>query len=263
MGLADWVHEPRALDAADIEGQLRDLLDAYTPHGFRRQPAVGSRARLSGVTWELELYADLLPFGVDANADRSLIGRVERLIRVPLDEDRAPVAEHLFFELPPEHRGRGLGTAALARTVDVYQTAGLPQIVLDAAMYGRYVWAMCGFEFADDSTRNAVVDAAQQVADRFHAEGLCGPLDFSEVRFPWDIARVDEQISLADLAAFQGEPLEEVGQLADEDEKIDAGKAILLGDVPVWRGRFDARPDSLAVELLREYAGRDAEDEDA
>lgn len=259
MTLVDWCKSPKPLDEPDIRSYMPELVGALTPEGFKFMPDSGNGARLSGVTWELEVAANLVPPSAPLDAKPPHAGRIERVIRVPIDGS-PPSVEHVLFELPASYRDLGLGPRVVKASVDEYAKADIPEIQLEAAHYGRYVWAMCGFDFADERSRDAVVASANKLALEFATAGLCREIDLGGVEFPWQIAQIADPVSMAGLEGFYRSRVKPAVRMADNQEQVPLGKALLLGETPPWRGIMDIRPGSIALALLARYAERDAED---
>lgn len=255
MSLADWVQRPRALDLVGVQSVLADLLDAFTPAEYELRLDTSTHARVTAHLAEARIDGDLIPPGVPLDAVRPEVGRVERVVRVL--RDSAPVVEHQLLEIPAPFRDRGSGTEVLWRSVELYRAAGIEAVTLVAANYGRYVWAMCGFEFDPASLwgRDAVVHAAERFAKRLNIRDLDDPVDLSQIQLPSEIALMEGWVPLDELVEAHERGLKFWISSADqESERVDAGKAILMGgDVPPWTGRLDIREGSYGLELLRDY----------
>jgi len=238
-----------------VQSDLADLVVAFTPAQYRLRLDVSSGARVTRGAAEVHVGGDLLPPGAPQSASGAEVGRIERVVRVVADGP--PTVEHQLLEIPAGFRDRGSGTELVWRSIELYRSAGIEAVTLEAANYGRYVWAMCGFEFDPSSLwgRDAVVGAAERFVKRLNIRDLDEPADFSHIRQPSEIALMGGWVPLDELIEANERGLKFWISSADDGrERVDAGKAILMaGDVPPWRGRLDIRDGSYGLDLLRDY----------
>jgi hypothetical protein len=191
--------------------------------------------------------AEIFPPDVDPQDPRAVRGVIDRTFQTIEGH-----VQHEEFRLPLPWQNKGLGSDCVRRSVELYDRLGLRTVSLSAVSFGIYVWAMCGFEFMYPGPRLQVVNAAQSFADRLRLEYR---LDLSQVRFPWEIASLEEVITYRDIAEARDEYVEEDDLPADElEEEIAVGKAIMLmGGIPSWEGRLNLAPDTPGRRLFDLY----------
>jgi hypothetical protein len=198
---------------------MNDLLAVYTPRDFSIAPLPGSAVRVSEFGLELHLTAQLVPPRGEAHSD--VVGVIERHF-----DTGAGWARHEKFELPPEWVGQGRGRLVTRESALLYEQLGIQEVTLTAVDYGRYVWAMCGFDFRVDEEREGILAAIEEFAEYL---GL--PLsDLESCEHAWDIGSIEgEPLTMRQIAEGTGEPVEESRDRADSlDEKMLPGKALLL-----------------------------------
>lgn len=254
MPLAEWVGNPVALDASSIEAELPDLCAALTPDETTLRIRPESMARLSGASWELTVSGAL----VRADDEPDSEGDIHRVLVVPLTEGEHPFVRHEILVMPQGLRGRGHGSRCVRRSAELYASCGFREVRLRAAQYGRYVWAMCGFEFADEAEKLAVIEAANRFVTKLPVTGLDAPVDFTGIEHPWQIAMVEGEVRMDDLAAARDERLTDPVSSADESETLPLGKAVLMaGSLPDWDGRLSLDPEGVGLQFLKTYTEKD------
>jgi hypothetical protein len=160
-------------------------------------------------------------------------------------------AEHEELQLPEDLQGDGRGKASICAAVELYLALGIKNVSLYAGNIGSYVWARCGFDFADAETREDFM----AVASEFFSElGFIGSLE--SVRHPWDLMRIDETVTLQQVvdARLDG-PMD--FEIPGEPESLIAlGKALLLASPHAgWHGLLSLEPQSAGRVRLARYAG--------
>jgi GNAT superfamily N-acetyltransferase len=197
---------------------VEDLLRVYAPRGFSIVPLVGSYLTAGDDGLRLDLTATLLPPG--ARPDSSGLGIVERHF-----DTAAGWARHVKLELPPEWRGRGLGRLMARESALLYEDLGVTEVTLNAVEYGRYVWAMCGFDYRDTEERTAILDAVEEFAEDLGLtlEGL------ATCERPWDIGSMEGRpLTMREIADARGEVIPQGAAAELGDETMLVGKALLL-----------------------------------
>jgi hypothetical protein len=131
-------------------------------------------------------------------------------------------------------------------------------VFLTAVDDGRYVWAMCGFDFASEDIRTYVMRQASQ----FAREVLDLEMDFGDLQHSWEIGAIPGEVTLREIAEASGVALELPGSLADRiDEPMRLGKALLLfAPINGWEGILDVRDGSTGYEQLIRYTQDHADD---
>lgn len=198
---------------------MNDLLAVYTPLDFSIAPLPGSTVVGSTFGLEMHLTAQLVPPGHQAESD--VVGVIERHF-----DTTGAWARHEKFELPPEWVGQGRGRLVTRESALLYEQLGIREVTLTAVDYGRYVWAMCGFDFRVHEEREAILAAIAEFAEQL---GL--PLaDLESCEHAWDIGSIEgEPLTMRQIAEATGESVEESLDRADSlDEEMLPGKALLL-----------------------------------
>ena len=114
----------------------------------------------------------------------------------------------------------GIGRRVVGQLVDLSVALGLAELRTLAAQIGRYAWARCGFDFAEDEVREAAISAATEVAERLERD-----LDVTRVRHSWDLAQMPgEPIPTSVATELFGGDLP-----GNSVESVAYGKALLLG----------------------------------
>lgn len=249
--LEEW---SRRLAGATVNGPsiaeyLPELVDAYTPDEFI--------ADIGGSSWAgtdetgeivVQFGAVLRPAGLVPSDSRYVTGRVERRINMA-----SRFVRHEHLQLPISWLGRGLGTASVRRSVELYDALGVERVTLTASAYGTYVWAASGFDFLYPARRHEFVGRAHRFADR-----LGVPIDVSEVQHPWEIAMLDRPVTARQIAEARSEVIEEDDLPAEYWEtETPLGKAILLhGGVGEWEGVLRLHAEGLGRRIFDTYTRR-------
>jgi hypothetical protein len=228
MGQTGLVDLEAMVEAGD--DTFQDVLQPFTPPGFRLLPLQGSiltTAPNEGV--RLELTGRLVP---EDDPDGPT-GVIERVV-----DSGARRARHEKFELPAEWTGQARGRVVTRQSALFYDELGVEEVTLTAVAYGRYVWAMCGFDFRTDEDRAEVLAAVDEFAQILDLSLF----DLDQVEHSWEIATIESKrtLTLADIAEATGEALESEAASAEAKEEILPGKALLLfSELPGWEGRLD------------------------
>jgi len=233
------------IDAGDQLSSVADLpgLAALAPPDIVLELDPDSWVRGNDGAVSVHIDASLL-----AERDRSTVGVLQRDLHL-----HAGVAVHENFGLDPHWQGALRGRRALCSAVTLYLALGLERVELDAADAGAYVWARCGFDFADDQSREEVIQGAETLLRRLDLEA-----ELEQIRHPWDFSRITTKVSLTQLAGALEDrpPLLDLGALGDPSTQIGLGKALLLaGDHAGWRGALDLSASSQGLVQLARYAG--------
>lgn len=198
---------------------MSDLLAAYTPRDFSLLPLPGSSLVGSADGVRVDLTARLVPTG--HGPDSTSVGVIERHF-----DTVDGWARHEKLELPSQWVGQGRGRALTRESALLYEQLGIREVTLNAVDYGRYVWAMCGFDFRAPDERTSVLAA---MAD--FAEELGLPLaDLESCEHSWDIGSMEgDALTMWQIASATGEEIEDSPETADSlGEEILPGKALLL-----------------------------------
>jgi GNAT superfamily N-acetyltransferase len=237
-------------DVAADEPLMADLLSPYTPRGFALRPLEGSYLLVKDGGVRLDLTALLVPPGADP--DGPGLGVVERHF-----DTSGGWARHSRLELPADWQGRGLGRAMMRETALLYDGLGIGEVTLTAVDYGRYVWAMCGFDYRDPGDRASILIAVNEFADEL---GLSLG-DLADVEHPWEIGFFEgtRPLTMGEIADARGEDVEELAGGADRlDETVLAGKALLLySDYTGYEGvlRLGDEQETAGRDQLLAYTG--------
>lgn len=244
--LADWRTRlgSSRVDGRALRDALPELVAAYTPIGFTLDISSTSWAK---VTEDVVVQLDgrLIPVGLEPGHRHYAEGRIDRRINCA---SRSVRHEHL--QLPLAWLGERRGTDCVRRSVLLYDQLGLERVTLSASAYGRYVWAVSGFDFLYPSAKSGLIGLAHRFAHR-----LGHDLDLSEVEHPWEIAMLEGLVTFRDIAEARSETVEEGQLAADElEQEMPLGKAILLhGEVGDWEGVLHLGPETLGRRLFDTY----------
>jgi hypothetical protein len=247
-----WLDQFGERDRIDLRQEmLPRLLELLPPDlGVHVQPgSIATREGDADVRVELTglLQPDL--FGPDNALGKKQVGPIHRTLNTA-----TRTARHHVLQVPAAWRGQHRGRRAIRSSVGLYRALGIERVSLVAVDIGRYVWGMCGFDFASDAGRahvlRTVVDFAQDV--------LAIDLDIGELRYPWEIGSIEGEITLAEIAdALGAGELNLPMGIADKlHEPMRLGKALLLfSPVGGWEGALDVRDGSLGHAQLLRYTG--------
>jgi hypothetical protein len=133
-------------------------------------------------------------------------GTIQRVIRTGGE------TKHVLFGLPKRYWNRGNARRMLTHAVALYDQLGVETIELRAVGLGKYIWAVAGFDFKDDQTREAVNTAMQLFArelDLFDGE-------LPTFQHPWEVLALD----LDDDAKPRYVEAEKVAQVLEERGEV-------------------------------------------
>lgn len=179
-----------------------------------------------------------------------------------------------FDEIDPDYQSRNITVDLMQRELDllaILERGRASRLTIDADGVGRFICALHGFVFADETEegppvrsrrsldptgdRAALASAAQDFIERFGARKAVGRIAIEEACA--DAARAERPFDFACLA-FAGR----TNPLADSDEGAmgvtDLGRELLLAqDTPGWRAAAYVQPlDEQAAKAGREYRRR-------
>jgi hypothetical protein len=238
---------------ADARELFPEIHDAYTPPDFTATPSFGTVS--SDADGEISVFVTYRLTSL-LNNETGIIDRTF--------STRTGWANHKLFDLPEASRDHYRGRLTMRKSARLYENLGIEKVKLTAIDIGRYVWAMCGFDFEpleDDANegwqddRTIVLNAASQFAEAL-GRGLSDE-DIARLEHPWQIGALesDAPISLYDVALAQGENPQDLADVADDlaGEEIRLGKALLLyAPYSQWNGVLDLGHESIGKrELLR------------
>lgn len=230
------------------EERFPRLLEAFMPPGFGMYVEPGSELVREGAGVRLSLSARLQPSAFMPFEQLSLqqTGPLQRSFST---QERA--AHHKIMRLPENWTDQGRGRAVVMESARLYRDIGITTVTLNAVDTGRYAWAMCGFDFADDKNRDYVMNRVQVFANEVLDIGL----DLGELQYPWEIAAIEGEVTLAEIAAAGGEEIELPGLLqAKMDAPMRLGKALMLfSDISGWEGVLDLRDEAPGYQQLVNY----------
>jgi len=220
--------------------ELPELVEAYSLKGLETVPQNGS---------VIERHDEAVAFNFEAHLcdpDGEPVGLIHRRLDTAVAH-----AEHEELQLPADLQGDGRGKASICAAVELYLALGLEGVSLYAGNVGSYVWAQCGFDFADPETREDFLAAAEEL---FSELGFAGSLESAQR--PWDLMRIDETVTLKQVvnARVDGPMDSEIP--GEPDSRIELGKALLLASPHAgWHGVLDLEPKSPGRVQLARYAG--------
>lgn len=178
-------------------------------------------------------------------------GTIRRVIRT------GERVHHELFSLPKTYWGQGNARAMLRAAVDLYDALGIEEVTLTAQGLGKYIWAVAGFDFCDDQTRELVNTALRLFADEL------GVLDepLPEFQHPWEILALDKDDEgkeinipatlLAPILADRGETRLIQGF---RPGSLTPSKAFLIyAGYDSWDGRLSLHPRSPSRSQLEAY----------
>jgi len=159
----------------DVE-RLAPLWAPFHDEGLELEVDAGrSRLQPEG----LRLAAEVL----DRREGGAAVGFFDRLIG-PAD------AWHKSSLTYDAFQRRGIARRVLSASVALYDSLGVGRVHLNAVGPGRYVWARCGFDFAEDA-RAAATDRARALAEELG-------YDLGEVAHAWELAERGERVARFD-----------------------------------------------------------------
>jgi hypothetical protein len=161
------------------------------------------------------------------------LGYALQTIRQHADGKRSAFLDYLVADIKrPE--AKGIGAAALHSQSALMNALGVSESQLKTAWLGRWYWAVQGYDFANASERNRVLNHFRAFLDHFgvqpselviDAGGTEAPKPFAweELRHSWDVAQVKSTRRQLTVPAFLG---------VDEtrEQPLDVGRAFYLGD---------------------------------
>lgn len=248
----DWlerVGEARAIDVSEQPHVFPELLEAYTPPGFVVIPRRGAKVEVDasgGIT--VDFAASLYPEELSPSDRETPTGTIHRTFNTARGN-----ALHRRLTIPAGWQGRGAGRAVTWSAVQLYDQLGIETVSLVAVDDGRYVWAMCGFDFFLPDDREHVIQAVSEFAEELGFEAA-----FGDLQHPWEIGALEaegQELTLREVAEALKDPLQYSAEAADKlDQPIRLGKALLLfGRYSGWYGVLDLRSESLGRRELFRY----------
>ena len=142
----------------------------------------------------------------------------------------------------------GVGRRLMRDTVEAAIFLGLERIRLDADDVGRYAWVKMGF-LPDKGSWRSIRDACLRMLPQFNS--MLEPSRLQEI---FHILMSADPLTIrliADLHDPVTSPrLRRPGSL--EPQVVPLGKAMLLGDCPLWSGELDLR-DPTSMSLMKDY----------
>ena len=165
--------------------------------------------------------------------------------------------KHVLFGLPKRFWNRGNARRMLRHAVALYDQLEVQTVELEAMGLGKYIWAVAGFDFRDEETRELVNTAMQLFAAEL--ELFDGPLP--EFDHSWDVLALDYDQG-GNPVYLEAERLEAV--LSERGEvrliegfrpgRIALSKALLLySRYDSWDGVLDLDPESKSRSHLELY----------
>lgn len=246
-----WLDQFGDRDRIELTDEMLPRLLELAPADFSVYVEQGSAAIREGESdIRIELSALLQPavFAAFESLGLTQTGPLRRTIVTQTSH-----ARHHNFRLPLAWTNQLRGRETLRRSVELYQALGIGEVSLLAVDDGRYVWAMCGFDFATDQDRQTTFRACLDFADRLDLD-----LDFQDVVHPWEIGAIEGEVTLEEIAvAIGAEPIK-LPYPADDKLKtpMRIGKALLLfSDLQGWQGVFDTDPAGICYQQLLRYTG--------
>ena len=139
----------------------------------------------------------------------------------------------------------GFGPEFIENSENWYRQWGIKEVRLSANIsVGSYAWAKLGFDFADEATRQRVLDAFATWTKKRGS-----PLNTTKIhalKHAWDVAACDDGHSYhVQRSNLNGEP--------EIDGDYPIGKAFLLEVHPVWSGVQQLDQKSTSQRLFRRY----------
>jgi hypothetical protein len=164
-------------------------------------------------------------------------------------------AIHEYFALPQMFWGGGHAKRMLRNAVLLYEQLEIPRVELSAEGLGKYIWAVCGFDFRDDETREAVNTAMRLFANELGIEGL------PEFQRPWGALALDTNDDGEPVYVPTGalqRALRERGEIqlvqGVPPSRISPSKALLLySRYDSWEGVLDIRRETPSREQFEIY----------
>lgn len=220
----------------DVAGEpVRELLCASVPDGADFEVQAESFVLRRGSDFGLEFAVKLLFPGVPQAGAVTWYAETE--------EGEAKLD---YVYLPPSKRRQKIGRMIVRRGAELFRKLGFTEMTLEAERFGRYSWALCGFDFYDSDERDRVVRKAEAFA-----KSLGAPQDLRSVKHSWQLAALAGTTTRGAMAAARGE-----ASAGDVSAPVELGRALLLGPTGnEWAGRLDLR-ESVSYDIMRRYTSR-------
>jgi len=220
-----------------VAARFERVLAAYTPEGLSLM--VVPAWFVNQMRWPSRVGQELggvIEFGGLLYDDTGPVALIQRRILLGRRE-----ATHGYLYVLPHRRGERIGLQSVMKSIEFYDSIGITRIYAQAALEtGRWYWASCGFEFANNQSREDVRTWARllvvNLGRQYDVDAPMEPADFLALGG-------DDTVNLEAIASAFPQDRVQIEQIAQQNQKamtddLPFGQALLMTG-PEWYGVLD------------------------